>query len=486
MKKLNFCIAFLLIATFVQAQIGNNGFENFRDTLPTQPSRWTIKNVDGFTASLDSICKYSGRQSLSIKSPFEKNKDKFLPFSQYVEIDNHSLKRVAISTWIQTENIKGTAGLWCQVLDKDSKLIAFQNLEMQGAKINETCSWKKYSLVITVDTLAKKFLLGGYLQGTGTAWFDDFSIEELKSSTALPSRVVLKYIKKMNQIIKDNSIYSDSLDWKSINTDIGVLSLGMKTMNDANSLLPYMIQRLRRVGDNHSTYVDKKTSQKTQVENIDGRQPSAKLIGNSIGYIYLPGFESMSDTAMSNFASKIQTLIRNLDTNNSIEGWIVDLRENTGGNMYPMIAGLGPLVGEGKLGSFIIPQGKGYSWSYSNGRAIVKTTTITAVKNPYLLKNPNTKIAILIGPDTASSGEMTAISFVGKSNIKLVGTQSAGYTTGNGVYKLPDGSSLVIASAFIADKNNKKYPAAIVPDILVDKADESLIMDTAQKWLLDK
>jgi hypothetical protein len=34
---------------------------------------------------------------------------------------------------------------------------------------------------------------------------------------------------------------------------------------------------------------------------------------------------------------------------------VVDLRSNSGGNMWPMIAGIGPVVGEGHLGAFSAP-----------------------------------------------------------------------------------------------------------------------------------
>lgn len=63
--------------------------------------------------------------------------------------------------------------------------------------------------------------------------------------------------------------------------------------------------------------------------------------------------------------------------------------------MYPMIAGLGPLTGEGVLGYFVDGMKK-TPWKYANG-----TCGAITVPNPYVLKDPKAKIAVLMGPRTA-------------------------------------------------------------------------------------
>lgn len=51
-------------------------------------------------------------------------------------------------------------------------------------------------------------------------------------------------------------------------------------------------------------------------------------------------------------------------------GWIVDLRGNGGGNMWPMIAGVGPVLGEGTAGAFVDPDDNVTLWGYANGASI--------------------------------------------------------------------------------------------------------------------
>jgi len=38
-------------------------------------------------------------------------------------------------------------------------------------------------------------------------------------------------------------------------------------------------------------------------------------------------------------------------------GWIIDLRGNGGGNMWPMLAGIGFVLGDGPAGSFVLLDG---------------------------------------------------------------------------------------------------------------------------------
>lgn len=189
---------------------------------------------------------------------------------------------------------------------------------------------------------------------------------------------------------------------------------------------------------------------------------------------------------------------------NIINGWIVDLRGNTGGNMYPMIAGLGPLIGEGILGYFIDRKGGTEYWSYINGSVICKylekdndkrieniahhnkNKTIIHIIDYYKVKNSNARIAVLIGNQTSSSGEMTTISFIGKNNVKLFGQTTGGYTTGNVSFILSDSSGIALAASISADRNMKKYNGGIIPDVIVDNYYSENCVNAAIKWLKKK
>lgn len=368
-------------------------------------------------------------------------------------------------------------------------MIGFQNLGVQGVQISGTSEWRKYSLPITLNPTAKKLLLGGFLSGTGTVWFDDFEIEEISQDATPAAEVVKTYINDFIHIVKQNSVFTDSLNWPLIEKDVATLSAGLNTVAEAKPVLDYIMQELKAAGDNHSFIQNKIGAEQYATANSNPEKPEVKLRAGNIGYVSVPGFSSTNPAVSVQFATDIQNMIRKLDGENQIRGWIVDLRGNNGGNMYPMIAGLGPLTGEGSLGYFVkmVNKKKAQSaWFYKNGSSGAGSGSSVRVAKPYVLKRRDAKIAVIIGPKTGSSGEMTAISFIGKENAKLFGTSSAGYTTGNAMYKLSDGSNLVLASSYTTDRNMKRYMKKISPDVVVNQGKEGTDADlkAAETWLL--
>lgn len=466
-----------LFLTIVALQIILNCFGQV--TLPPIPDSWKVTDRDGYVSAWDSITKLSGAASLRITGPANPE-NKYLPFSQEVEIGVEKLSRISINAYMKTKDVSGTATLWCQVWDENNKQIGFQNAQAQIGTISGTSDWKKYTMDLSVNASAKKLLVGGYLMGTGEAWFDDFSFSYVEPSTVPATKEVKDFAEEVSTIVKRNSIYTDSLNWTQIETDLEELSRGMNTIAQANVLTDYILQALRKAGDNHSFIQAKVAAQQYATKNSNPAQPIGKLIDDGIGYILVPGFLSTSDTAMRSFSAKIQALIRELDTENYIKGWIVDLRKNTGGNMWPMLAGLAPLTGAGPLGYFV---------QNANGKESknVWNSAQVQVQKPYKLKKPDPKVAVLIGPCTSSSGEMTTVAFIGRNNTRLFGQPTGGYTTANRTFVLSDGSNLLLASSYVADRNQKKYLNKITPDErVVSVSGLDVEVKAAEKWLLGK
>ncbi len=480
-----FGLTFTLCAS---AQIKNPGFE-LSQSNSTAPQDWYVKAVDGFTVATDDQNAHSGRSSLKIEGKADLPSSVFNPFSQQIDINVPVYKRVNITLYIKTRDVKQTAAIYCQVNDGSGRRIAFQNSEQQHLIIKGTTDWQKYSLTMPLYTDAKKLTVGAYLTAGGTAWFDDMAIEDIPTSDTPPSPEVKKFTEEFTTIIKKNAIYADSLDWKKIDANIETMSMGVSTVPDAQFMLDYVIAQLHLAGDNHSFFQDKVAARNYASGNTPREQPQYKLMPGDIGYILVPAFGSTSDTASVNFATKIQDYIRELDTQNNIKGWIVDMRTNGGGNMWPMIAGLGPLIGNGTLGYFISKgknNGAPQPWFYhdgisgQNGRNAVKVS-------PYIVKDTTLKIAVLVGPLTASSGEMTSMTFTGKPNAKLIGQLTGGYTTANRGFPLSTGAMIYLATGYTANRDYKKYFGKMTPDIIIPVSDnDDQINKAAMDWLTGK
>ena len=88
---------------------------------------------------------------------------------------------------------------------------------------------------------------------------------------------------------------------------------------------------------------------------------------------------------------------------------------------------------------------------------------------------------------TASSGEATAISFIGKTNVRTFGTPSAGLTSANKGFKLSDGKMILLASSYEMDRTGKNYTGKIQPDELVEPSKDlnnDNQIQLATQWIL--
>jgi len=216
--------------------------------------------------------------------------------------------------------------------------------------------------------------------------------------------------------------------------------------------------------------------------------PRGRRTGDGIGYLDVPAFVG-SPQQSKVYATALQNLIKTLDTQ-GVRGWIVDLRQNTGGNCYPMIAGLGPLLGEGTLGYFVSPT-KTDSWWYRAGRSGEAHDVCCKVDRPYHLRSEEPPIAILGSSYTASSGEITMISFLGMPKVKIFGEPTQGLVTGNDLFKLSDGALIILTCVNDADRNHKACAGPIQPDFssTVDWSVEGLegdpMIEQACRWIDD-
>ena len=240
---------------------------------------------------------------------------------------------------------------------------------------------------------------------------------------------------------------------------------------------------LAELNDGHSHLVRPSTG-----TAASPRQPPA-LVGelrDGVGYIEVPWFVGSPEFRAEEFAGRIQRTIADLDQARPY-GWMVDLRRNAGGNMWPMLAGLGPLLGSGLIGSFIA-QGRMIPWSYENGAACNGGNVLCrAAGQPHVMDEPIGRTAILIGPRTASAGEAVCIAFKGRPGTRFFGDPTAGQSTGNEALPLEDGAVLAIAAAVMVDRLGNSYGGRLMPDVPVPAPvadhDQEGAVPSALTWL---
>ncbi|HSC26461.1 MAG TPA: S41 family peptidase, partial [Vicinamibacterales bacterium] len=224
------------------------------------------------------------------------------------------------------------------------------------------------------------------------------------------------------------------------------------------------------------------------------RQPSSMVHrsgGRSFGRVVIPAFGGQGPR-ISAFADTLQEMLQRLAAAQPC-GWIVDLRGNGGGNMWPMLAGVGPLLGETEdAGRFRSLDGD-VRWYYGRGAAGTiagdgareEAARISGTPLPAL----RGAVAVLTDRGTASSGEALAIAFRGRSDTRSFGEATYGVPTANQGFRLSDGANIVLTVAIEVDRTGQEFDREIVPDEPIaaegqpDRPEQDPVSTRAISWL---
>lgn len=300
-----------------------------------------------------------------------------------------------------------------------------------------------------------------------------------------PSRVTpLAYTLSIVDLVQGRSLFAGRIDWPQLRLSAQTSVVDWFTAHDFITLL---ITMLHAAGDNHSMYLSPAAD--AGMAAIRQGTPSGRRLSGGVGYVQLPGVWA-DETAIERYVRETHSVIAKIGPAPAC-GWIVDLRNNNGGDVYPMIQGVSPLLGNGRIFGFRYPSGQ-QDWVSlkdgavdQNGIEVIPSVTGGPASSPDIGSAP---VAVLIGPHTASSGELTAIAFIGRPATRLFGAQTGGYTTGNMGYQLFDGYLLLLAGVYDTVRNGTVYGHGVTPDETTDATGEfgtgqDLTVRAAMDWL---
>jgi hypothetical protein len=295
-----------------------------------------------------------------------------------------------------------------------------------------------------------------------------------------------KYLTEALALIREHSMYRDRVDWEAVEAHAYRRAWGARVPADTYGAIRLALNEL---GDRHSFIMT--PEQVSELEDgtlaASAPEPRGELLEERVGYLSLPGWAGSREAAGA-YATRIQAIIRELDAAGPC-GWIVDLRENMGGSMWPMLAGVGPILGEGRVGAFVYPEATSVDWLYTDGQARMGDVVETEIEGPaYTLADPGAPVVVLIGRHTVSSGEAMAVAFRGRPESRSFGELTAGLSTSNREFVLGDGAWLLLTVAAFADRTGQVYGSGIIPDEVVTwRGDKSeAVPQAAIAWLLEQ
>jgi carboxyl-terminal processing protease len=208
---------------------------------------------------------------------------------------------------------------------------------------------------------------------------------------------------------------------------------------------------------------------------------ASPAIPADVGYVRVTEFGYTQPGSDVAFADQVENQIRSRDATGLV-GWIVDLRGNGGGDMWPMIAGVGSVLGEGVAGYFVPPlEGTSIPWGYRNGASFSGDSVAVRTSNPYVLIDPAPRVAVLTNGAVASSGEAVVVAFRARPRTRSFGGATCGLSTSNEGFPLTDGATLLLTTAVMADRALTSYGESIAPDVTV--AGDAEVVERAIAWL---
>lgn len=377
---------------------------------------------------------------------------------------------IRLSTDLDTRDALQGAAIWLRADDAANKSIAFAN--SQHMLVVGTLSGAHREVIIDVPTAASRIALGTFLYGNGevAARHLRLAVVETPATAVVAPGVVLN---AAIRIVRANALRAGEVNWNQLEPELHAMAKDAKAPVD---VYPAIRRLLASLGDHHSSFMEPWQAHQEQVTGGPSSPSSVVLKRGGIGYIDMPGYRGMKADARRAFVAEMVGSIDKIALQARC-GWVVDLRRDTGGSMLPMLSGLHPLLGDQPLGSFRYADGHRYSFGVANRYDKVLP------QGPAL---EHAAVAVLLGPHTASSGEVVAVAFRGRPNTRSFGLPTAGLSTGNAVFALPDGSMIVLTTAVDVDRTGHAYGDKLTPDHTVEAAttpDVDPTLDAAQAWL---
>ena len=181
--------------------------------------------------------------------------------------------------------------------------------------------------------------------------FGQTSDNEKEARALTTQDSILCFLDSAFSLIRSKALYAGKIDWATDSPSFYKEALSKKTFKESLTVFKRVFEKME---DAHSTVwmdstafkggdhlrEERSVNQELQHAYQNGEAKlMAKRIGD-FGYIRIPYINTNSDVELENsYSQKIQNMVCEIYSP-EIKGWILDLRLNGGGDMYPMITGI--------------------------------------------------------------------------------------------------------------------------------------------------
>ena len=261
------------------------------------------------------------------------------------------------------------------------------------------------------------------------------------------------YVKKAVRIMDKNGIYAQGSEWEKAKEE--ALSAQPSSLEEAQEI----VLKAGKVAGGKHTYL-MTADEVNDNDTSSWEMPTVKLLENGIAYVKLPAFSGNTEEGVK-YANTVLNAIPD-----ALQGVIIDLRGNRGGNMYPMIAAVHRFLPDDVILKF------------SSRKRPMSINTSFVMKSVGITEQTpiNCSVALLTDGWTGSSGEAVLLCFRGLENARTFGSPTAGYASCNQPFNLPGGSQLVLTTGEDVARTGEVFcDDPINPDMLTETPYEAAL-----------
>lgn len=362
-------------------------------------------------------------------------------------------RRVTLSAELQTTGVSKSATLWLQIDGVNGRLFLGLGTD---TRVSGDSGWTMRTIDVPVADEAREVQFGVSLLGPGSV-----AVRRLRVQAGAPIAADAPLTPEAKaeldaalSIARKQALHTATLAWPDIEPRVRALAGGAARPADVYPAIQYLLARLE---DHHSLFMTPVEMKDANLSGAENPPPDVRALADGVGYVKVPGFWGADQDATRRYTARAHEAIA--QTMKSAPcGWIVDLREDWGGNMLPMLAGLKPFLGDAPLGRFDGPTGTTAPWRAGDRVGLEPPAALAVLESAW--------VSVLTGPETGSSGEMVAVSFRGRPRTRSFGQPTAGVPTANNPFELPDGATMMMTTGVSVDRTGRRYGGKIAPDEL--------------------
>lgn len=196
--------------------------------------------------------------------------------------------------------------------------------------------------------------------------------------------------------------------------------------------------------------------------------PAATYLEGGVVLLTVPGLGDFGLAASAEESREYADLLAQVvaDAEPSAQcGWLVDVRDTGESDPWPLLAGLSPLLGPGRV--LGLKGARGDSEVGIEGSAVVVDGRTQAEASTGVPAQTDKRIGVLQGKDSGPGGEVVVTAFRGQPGTRTFGRATAGTSVLSRTHELSDGALLRVPVARLADRQDGVLAGAIPADEVV-------------------